>query len=850
MDSKPSNHLCFVCYKPAVPKHEESQSANSSENQFLLLLSRHLKIQPDLNKFKNEFICCEDCALLGNSFCSVYFQLECLQLQLNWKVTTIFETMLSAGRVASRVNAFRAQFEIPRIEGDYGYYSCDEKSQQIFSKILETRKVIMKGCKLKMNSSKPRVLLERIPENWETPTEIKRETLSPEAYYFEGQVPDFETQSDVDSRAGFELGTHDGDASHLSSCPPPQDEKDNLDYENIEDHDEISNTVDDDLMLVVSEIKIEQIDEQDIPNDNKDEPILTENLHDSINIKEETNSPVFDTPKKSWRSLLQCPKCSELFTTQGKMDTHFKLHEENLIPDENLSLDCNLVIKEEQDLELVEDERENESEQDHSDVDMERCPEKEEEEEMPSASIKPEGFSSNFTRRDPNLPFTQCEICLVHYDCEAAVEKCRVVNHNIKKYVCCHSCRRYLSCHYLLVQHRTIGTKCFTKNPKDLEPAAAPQFPRLKGTPIIGSKFCPVEGCYEVFRYGESLKIHGKTHGNWECTFCQAEFGKAHELAWHEVSEHNKPSVKEEPDSYEAQTEEISKKKLKTAGKSLSCTRCDKKYEVKSRLISHFLCAHLGIPKTRILELKSECEICKFPFGPTASKKVIKEHIKTQHAVEDMDPTEVSMCTICQAPFRFWNQMSIHMELVHKLTSEYKCAHCQKTDFPNRRAYKRHVYCSHKDKNDKIECEMCQRKFSKKRHLNQHLETVHKQPKSSRPWPCEQCEKKFKKKAELDRHAGTVHMDPSKRKFVCLRKGCGKRCWSSQKLREHIKKHTKRHRFACPFCGETYKFRKNLRIHLAKVHGESVANTLPKTKPYSKSIKIKVKEKELVEPGH
>jgi len=167
--------------------------------------------------------------------------------------------------------------------------------------------------------------------------------------------------------------------------------------------------------------------------------------------------------------------------------------------------------------------------------------------------------------------------------------------------------------------------------------------------------------------------------------------------------------------------------------------------------------------------------------------------------------------------------------------------------------------------NNDFKCETCDKIFTTDKSLKAHIYYVHNPQTATY---CEKCGKLFKTKIKLDQHMSYVHTDPSQWRFPCTQEGCEKRCWSRQKLTEHIRTHTKECPFVCDFCGKAFRwvnflkckcfgftgfsllltfnifwvdrYRQYLRTHLAKVHGTTAAKALttqPYTKPFDQTVK-------------
>ncbi|CAL8140582.1 unnamed protein product [Orchesella dallaii] len=1029
--NKYRNSLCILCYKSATIAMSSSHSSGSSESsRFISVLCRHLQISSNF-RAKQVFdpdltVMCEDCALFCSSFSQLYFQLECIQLKLNWKLKKMLEMMICAGRVSSRYQSFCKQFEVS-VGGDEDVNELEKHRD----KVLAFRKLIIKTCKRKLKNSQPQVKLTRSDaakssisslspstssqiktENFSSPPPRQPPTkLSATAVTSTmDQKPcrcvfrEYSTQTQPQSQnpeekiiSSFYLLTFHALLSlasiktSLPSCEAnfnnllfiDEDFSSEVDDYGAQDEDDVislSQSEDEDIMqepaptLEEHEEREENYIQKDIPIVKTIDNVLSINqepmIFDKVVTEKDNPNPVI--PKKevlaiqpltsepdsslyssrsSLRALLKCKECSKTFTNQYSLSLHQKFHEEmksrmtpeekndkdriqsgrrgedvknNLQNDSEEESECefddiwsleskkiaanqNDPLKLSEDLCLLggkttskdelqsssaEDELQSWSGEDDS-IDSSSSEDEDEEKilKTPLASKKTNAKLGKGNIRSADIPPTTCEQCGFTFECEAAVEKHRVMEHNIKDYVWCPICCRMYPGFPKYFKHRTKhkgGTekrKCYIHaNLLNSQIHQFP-FPKSKSLPYL---FCPEEGCYEVFAFKQYLDVHLKTHGIWRCTYCLKDFGKAHDFAWHEITEHKKIQ-QEEP----------------LSDQGFQCTRCDRKFDRKNFMISHFLHKHLDIPAPAIQNIekmeenpkesvrdedKKQCPVCSRTFLPNCTEISVKLHMKW-HDVEGMDPSEISTCRICNAPFKLPHLLSMHLKTVHLLKKPHECPQCP-SKFKCSSLLRLHLKKVHKESVDsaalfkgKFKCDICGERFGFEGNLKQHKKihgrnngasgiskgsyfqpgnfkcdkcddervfltkmklymhqrNMHMKPKQT--WCCDKCGNVFKSKQKLEQHESYRHTDPNDWKFVCSVEGCGRKCFSKQKLGEHLRTHTKECPFICDFCGKKFRYRQYLRAHLLKLHGPSAAATLPGRK-YFKPFNQREEEKE------
>lgn len=161
----------------------------------------------------------------------------------------------------------------------------------------------------------------------------------------------------------------------------------------------------------------------------------------------------------------------------------------------------------------------------------------------------------------------------------------------------------------------------------------------------------------------------------------------------------------------------------------------------------------------------------------------------------DDEPT-IFVCAYCHSDFARRNLVKIHVNRTHTSLEGFTCRFCQKKS-KTRDDLLSHVTENHEYEPDyhkykllsmddfvapKQECHYCDRKFSKKLLLANHIQTQHLKSKKT-PFSCQVCSKKFKSVNVVYSHWHTHSDNPIK----CNVEKCGARYKKIMPFTKHLK---------------------------------------------------------------
>lgn len=282
-------------------------------------------------------------------------------------------------------------------------------------------------------------------------------------------------------------------------------------------------------------------------------------------------------------------------------------------------------------------------------------------------------------------------------------------------------------------------------------------------------------------------------------------------------------------EEFEIALEDYSVEYLKEE-KTYNCTICDDK---------------LFFPTfTKLQEHKNEshknCPDCSKLFDRYAS---MVSHRKRAHSNQK--------CPDCDDVFATSVLLKDHRILKHQLEkSAFKkpCPMCGKM-FSKNSNIRRHIQSVHNnikrnDSNEKFPCPICGKEFKFSSNITRHIESVHNKVRNH---PCNLCDKSFYEKVHLNTHMA-IHLDD--RPFLCDYPDCGK----SFKLLQYLTYHQNSHLgveakaklkrvgnlFVCSYCGKTLATKLSFEDHIRSHTNEKPFKCEICSKAFARLLTMKV----------
>ena len=239
-----------------------------------------------------------------------------------------------------------------------------------------------------------------------------------------------------------------------------------------------------------------------------------------------------------------------------------------------------------------------------------------------------------------------------------------------------------------------------------------------------------------------------------------------------------------------------------------SCSKCEKSFPIKSRLLQH----ELVHDKSKLFT----CDQCSYSSN---REQNLQGHMLDKHSNFSEELLKPHACEVCGFRFKTGSHLYRHMK-VHKKDVikpyKYECEFCDK-NFTERYNLKIHIKNKHEKIPPKHICSVCNKGFHSKRDLNAHSVTHQSNPVLHQ---CPECDFESKHVKSVERHYKLKHSTCiTDARFVC--EVCGKGFHEKNKLERHSYVHMD---YSCKpiACSEcTYRFicRSDLKQHMKKVHG-------------------------------
>nr|CAH7764921.1 unnamed protein product [Callosobruchus chinensis] len=265
------------------------------------------------------------------------------------------------------------------------------------------------------------------------------------------------------------------------------------------------------------------------------------------------------------------------------------------------------------------------------------------------------------------------------------------------------------------------------------------------------------------------------------------------------------------------------------SNKSHKCEQGTYKTVFNSKLHRHMLVHSKSAGRHKLIIL---CDYCN---ARVTSKQKLDEHIIRKHpdSVASVS-SKIYNCEYCSYQTSWKSRLTQHMNQHNKLS----CRECDRK-FTSRKGLDEHVIRKHPDSiasvSSKIyNCEYCLYQTSWKSRLTRHMNQHNK-------LSCRECDQKFNSRKGLDEHVIRKHPDSiasvSSKIHHC------EYCPYQTAVKSHLTRHMNRHnKLSCRECNRRFNSRKGLDEHVIRKHPDSIASVSSKIHhceycPYQTAVK-------------
>ncbi|XP_028156440.1 oocyte zinc finger protein XlCOF26-like [Ostrinia furnacalis] len=242
---------------------------------------------------------------------------------------------------------------------------------------------------------------------------------------------------------------------------------------------------------------------------------------------------------------------------------------------------------------------------------------------------------------------------------------------------------------------------------------------------------------------------------------------------------------------------------------NLTCKLCPERILDLYDLIDHLIGQHgvmynkdVGICMVafKLDNFNVSCLACGasfYTFGPLL-----------HHTNKDHKGTSAILCDVCGQHFKDVNLLRGHFKTVHENTG-LLCPECGEK-FETRSKLKTHQKNQHEiDK--KFKCMVCSLTFQSHYKRSRHMAAEHKNRQEIK---CLHCPKTFVFRSMMMTHVRDTHLKV--RNYICS--VCGWKAFNSNRLKNHMYKHSGEKNFKCDGCDKAFTTKKIMRAHFVRIH--------------------------------